>query len=123
MREKEIINLKTPLEAPEGKVSRIVLREPTFEEYLSYGDPYTIASTDAGSLFSVENAEVIRRYINLCLVEPKDPAILLQAGASVAREVKNRVLGFFQPVEADEVSTTSGTNSPLPGSDQTASTK
>jgi len=61
-----------------------------------------LASTEGGALFSVENAEVIKRYINLCLVEPKDPATLLQAGAAVAREVKNRMLGFFQSAEEEE---------------------
>jgi hypothetical protein len=124
MREKQIISIQTPLEAPEGKVNRIVLREPTFDEYLSYGDPFSIAYTENGTPFGVENPEVIKRYINACLVEPKDPAILMQAGAFVAREVKNKLLGFFQPVElTKEVSETSGTNSPSPGTDQTASTK
>lgn len=99
MRERAIIELATPLRSPEGDVKRIVLREPTFDEYLSYGDPYSIAYTAEGVPFGVENMEVIKRYIGACLVEPKDPATLLQAGALVARDVKEKLLGFFQPAE------------------------
>lgn len=124
MREKKIIPLRKPLLAPEGPVNQIVLREPTFDEYLSYGDPFSIAFTESGIPFSVENAEVIKRYIGLCLVEPKDPATLVQASAVVARDVKNALLGFFRPDDStSEASETSGTSSPSSGMDQTASTK
>lgn len=123
MREQATITLRTPLRAPEGFVSRIVLREPTFDEYLSLGDPYAIAFSAGGTPFEVESPDVIRRYIELCLVEPKDPATLKQAGAFVAREVKNKLLGFFQ----DDVSTApdsenSPTTSLSPNSEATAST-
>lgn len=125
MPEIETIKLKKPLESPHGKVFQIVLREPTYTEYLEHGDPYTIASTEGGALFSVENPEVIKRYINLCLLEPKDPATLLQAGAAVAREVKNRMLGFFQSAEEEEdkkLSAKSETTSPSADTAPTAST-
>ncbi len=122
MREQQIIELQRPLRAPEGLVPRIVLREPTFDEYLSLGDPYSIAFSAGGTPFEVESPEVIRRYIELCLVEPKNPAILKQAGAFVAREVKNRLLGFFQPdASTDPDSANSPTTSPLPNSEATAS--
>lgn len=111
MRERKVIKLQSPLRAPEGPVNQIVIREPTFDEYLSFGDPYSIAYTDSGTPFGVENSENIKRYIAACLVEPKDPAILQQAGASVARDVKQALMSFFQPEEAEsEVSEISPTN-------------
>jgi hypothetical protein len=122
MRERVTISLKTPLKAPEGPVSQIVLREPTFDEYLSIGDPYSIAYTDAGTPFAVENLENIRRYIAHCVVEPKDPATLQQASAAVAREVKKALLGFFQSDEESEASVTSPTTSPSAEPEATAST-
>ena len=102
---------------------RIVLREPTFDEYLAVGDPYSIAFTALGTPFEVESPEVVRRYIEMCLVEPQDPAILKQAGAFVAREVKNKLLGFFQPdVEMESDSANLETISPSPASEATPST-
>lgn len=122
MPETAIVRLKKPLQAPEGEVNRIVLREPTFDEYLTHGDPYSIAFAADGTPFSVENVDVIKKYISACLVEPKDPAILHQAKAGIARELKNALLGFFQPDAATaEASATSGTTSPSAGSDQTPS--
>ncbi|MGY3588083.1 hypothetical protein [Bradyrhizobium sp. USDA 4350] len=124
MPETATIPLKKPLQSPEGEIKQIVLREPTFDEYLVHGDPYSIAFATDGTPFSVENVDVIKKYITVCLVEPKDPAILLQAKAGTAREVKNALLGFFQPDDAKaEASATSGTNSPSAGSDQTTSTQ
>jgi hypothetical protein len=108
MSETKTIPLKKPLISPEGPVKQIVLREPTFTEYLVHGDPYTIAaSAGTGTPFMVENPEVIATYIRVCLVEPKDPAILEQGKARLAREVKEAVLAFFRPdVETGEGSAT-----------------
>jgi hypothetical protein len=123
MREKVVIPLREPLRSPHGTVNEIVLREPTFDEYLSFGDPYSIAYTDSGTPFGVENVEVIKHYIGVCLVEPKDPALLQQAGAAVAREVKNKLLGFFQDAAPTvPASATSPTTSPSGDSEVTAST-
>lgn len=122
MGETAIITLKKPLKAPDGPVHRIVLREPTFNEYLTIGDPYTVAGSRDGTPFMVENAEAIGQYIRLCLVEPKDPATLEQGNARLAREVKDKLLGFFRPDDPEnEVSATSQTNSPSAASGETAS--
>lgn len=114
MRQQITIPLAKPLATHDGPLSRIVMREPTFDEYLAIGDPYIIAESPGGTRFIHENIENIRQYIGLCLVEPKDPALLTQANARVAKSVKEAVLGFFRP-EAQEPadrSATSPTNSP-----------
>lgn len=102
MRRTEIIPLKKPLKAPNDQLVRqIVIREPTYDEYLEYGDPYTVAEALGGTPFAVENAEVIRQYIKLCLVEPADPQILTQGNAALGRKVKQTILSFFRPDEAE----------------------
>lgn len=123
MRETVTIPLAKPLKGPNGlEVKQITLREPTFDEYLAYGDPVTIAQAEGGTPFVVDNEEVIRQYIALCLVEPKDPQILSQGGARLGRAVKQALMGFFQPDEpAVEASETLPTNSPSAASGATAS--
>lgn len=95
--ETKTIILKKPLQAPEGEVKQLVFREPTFDEYLIHGDPYTVASSKEGNPFVIESADVIAAYIKVCLVEPKDPAILSQGKARLGKEVKETVLSFFRP--------------------------
>jgi hypothetical protein len=113
MRETIVIKLAKPLITQAGPISQIILREPTFDEYMSFGDPYTVAAGTGGTPFAVENPEVIRQYMAICLVEPKDPALLSQAGARVAREVKDKILSFFQPAEVEaEAPATLPTSSP-----------
>jgi hypothetical protein len=70
----------------------------------------------------VESPEAIANYVHVCLVEPKDPAILEQGNARLARDVKEAILGFFRPDDpANEASATSQTNSPSETSGGTAS--
>lgn len=101
MGETVTIPLKTPLKGPNNVlIKQIVLREPTFDEILSLDDPYTVGVSPGGVPFVVENADVIRRYVQICVIEPADPALLSQAGMHVARKVRQAVLGFFQPDDA-----------------------
>lgn len=96
------IPLKTPIKGPNGALYKaIVLREPTFDEVLAHDDPYTVAVSPGGIPFVVENHEVIRSFVDICLVEPKDPALLQQGGMHVARKVRQAVLGFFRPDDAE----------------------
>ena len=98
MAEKVTISLRTPIRGPNDLiVKEIVVREPTFDEYSEIGDPFVVATTPGGSPFLVENVETIRRYIQLCVVEPQDPALLSQLGARYAKQVKEKILGFFPP--------------------------
>lgn len=113
MREQTIIKLKTPILMHDGPVSEIILQEPTFEEYMTFGDPATWAAGEGGTPFAVENMDVIRQYLSVCLVQPKDPALLQQASARVARQVKEAILGFFHPGAAEnEASAKAPTTSP-----------
>jgi hypothetical protein len=98
MGQKVTITLNTPIKGPNGVTfSAIVLREPTFDEVIAREDPYTVAVSPAGIPFLVENNDVIRAYIDLCLVEPSDPALLKQADLHAARKVRQAILSFFQP--------------------------
>ena len=123
MRRTETILLKKPLKGPNNQMfDKIVLREPTFDEYLEFGDPYTIAQAAGGTPFAVENVEVIKNYIKLCLVEPADPQILQQGNANLGREVKERLFSFFQPDKTEgEGFATSQMNSPSEASGSAAS--
>lgn len=123
MGETVTIKLKQPLEAPDGFVHEVVLREPTFDEYLVHGDPFTVARSAGGTPFVVESPDVIKAYINLCLVAPKDPQILRQGKARLAKQMKEALMGFFHPdSQEDAAPETSPTSSPSAVSGETAST-
>lgn len=109
MGETVTIKLKKPLISPEGEVHQVVLREPTYEEFLVHGDPYVVAASKNETRFMAENLDTIAAYIRICLVEPKDPQILVQANARLAREMKTAMLSFFHP---DVASTGTSETSP-----------
>lgn len=118
------IPLSEPIFGPnKARYDSIVLREPTFDETLLYEEPVFVAMTEGGNFLEVQRPDVIRAYIDLCLVEPPDPALLAQGGMQAARKVRKAVLGFFREGEkAGEASKTSPTSSPSPGSDASGST-
>lgn len=111
-RETVSIPLEKPLVTQAGPLKAIILREPTFDEYLTIGDPYLVAESPGGTRFLHENIENIKAYIALCLVEPKDPALLVQSGAFVAKQLKEALMVFFQPAASTAAApATSPTNS------------
>ena len=119
------IPLKNPIKGPNGALfHEIVLREPTFDEVLAHDDPYTVAVSPGGIPFVVENHEVIRSFVDICLVSPSDPALLQQGGMHLARKVRQTVLGFFRPDAAESAdSKTSPTKSRSRASGGSASRK
>ncbi len=108
MREERTITLKKPIEGHHGKITQVVLREPTFDQYLEFGEPYTIAASKDGTPFGVENNDVIRQYLAVCVKEPVDKLILTQLSVSDARKLKDALLGFFRPDEQDETVNSGG---------------
>ena len=101
------IPLPEPI-AEHGKThTHIILREPTYDEYVSCGgEPYTIGQSEDGILFTVEKPEVIWAYASACVVEPGQ-IVLEDLDWRVAREVRKAILGFFQgPAAAAERSPT-----------------
>lgn len=96
-----------------SKIHHVILQEPTMEQYFQHGDPWTVALSEKGIPFSIENGEVISTYAKLCLVEPKDPQLLNQGGIALAKKIKGAILDFFRPgASGSEASTTSPTTSP-----------
>ena len=110
------IPLAEPLLGHHGAIHKVVVREPTFEDYIDLGgDPYTVARSAEGAAFVVEDAEKVRAYVNRCIVEPTDKLILEKASFRVARAVKEAVLSFFLPEPAaGGASATSPTTSSSP---------
>jgi hypothetical protein len=90
------IKLAKPLTGHSGLIHEIVMREPTFAEYLEIGEPRTLFFTEAGTPMVVENNDNIRRYIELCVQKPADALVLEQGGLQLARQLKKAVLDFFQ---------------------------
>lgn len=107
------IPLSEPLLGHGEPIREIVLREPTYDEYVRCGgEPYTIGQSDEGALFTIEKPDVIWAYAEACLVSPTDRLLLNQADWRVAREVRKAVLGFFQASAKDSAtSPTSPTTS------------
>ena len=95
-----------------GVCTEIVLREPSYDDYIELGEIITLGRAPDGAVFSVDNSEVLRSYISKCLVEPQDPLVLNQGGVKLARAIKGAVLGFFHDeVSATDTSKTSPTTS------------
>ena len=107
------ILLAEPVIGHRGPISAIVVREPTYDEYMTCGgEPYTIGQSEEGVFFTIEKPEVIAAYAEACIVEPADKLVLGDANWRAAREVRKAILGFFQaPAEDSDPSPTSPTTS------------
>ena len=109
-----------------GVVHEVVLREPSYDAYLELGEIVTYGRSPDGTIFPVENGEILRSYIAKCLVQPKDHLALGQGGVKLARAVKGAVLGFFRdepsaPAPSPTSPTTSSSSASPDASPPTAS--
>ncbi|MGU3665805.1 hypothetical protein ACLBX9_16625 [Methylobacterium sp. A49B] len=101
------IPLPEPLPGHKGPITEVVIRRPTFSDYLDCGgEPYSIGQSEEGALFSIEKPETIKAYINALVVEP-DTLLLEQSDFLVAREVRKAILGFFQAAAEDSAASPS----------------
>jgi hypothetical protein len=99
MANQKTIDLSSPLPGHGELIRKVVLKEPTYADYMSLGDPFVIARNSDGSLFPVENGDVIRAYIDRCCVSP-DPLLLAGLSLADAMAVKGAVLSFFTEAQA-----------------------
>lgn len=108
------VKLTEPLPGHGGRIDEVVLREPTYAEYVECGgEPYSYGQSEGGIIFSTEKPEVIWAYVEACMVQPTSPLLLEKANWRDAREVRKAILSFFQaPAAAAETSETSPTTSP-----------
>ncbi|MGU3539980.1 hypothetical protein [Methylobacterium sp. A54F] len=119
------IPLPTPVEGHKGMIREIVLREPTYDEYISCGgEPYSIGQSEDGIVFQIEKPEVIWAYAEACIQEPGDRLMLNDQGWRVAREVRKAILGFFRapdvaaaPSQTSPTTSSSSSTSPSTPSD------
>ena len=95
-----------------GAIQEVILREPTYDEFMTIGEPVSIIYLPSGEWIPTEIKPNIDAYIAACLVQPKTAVELESGGLKLARAVKAAVLGFFRNGDsAGELSTTSPTNS------------
>jgi hypothetical protein len=94
------VNLSTPIEGHEGQIKSITLREPKFGDVMALGEPSAFARSEGGMVFQSEKDGVVQSYVERLLVEPKDPALLLQVSLADALKLKDAIYDFFQAARA-----------------------
>ena len=82
--------------APGGPFFEVVLKHPSLDDYFDLGEIVTWGKAPDGTVFTVQNGEVLRAYLSRCLVQPKDPLLLNQGGFTLARQLRNAILDFFR---------------------------
>jgi hypothetical protein len=88
------VPLATPFQGHNGLVREIILREPTGDEFLTYGEPQTWVRV-AGGMALIDNDQAIRAYIERLIVQPDPVLTLSQIKLADARAVRKAVIDFF----------------------------
>lgn len=89
------IKLINPIEGHDGQISEVVLREPKYGDLMLLGEPAAFARSQSGMVFQSEKDEVLKAYVERLLVQPSDPALLLQCSLADALQLRDAVFGFF----------------------------
>jgi hypothetical protein len=88
------IDLEKPIVTHDGSVSSVTLREPQFAEIMKFGEPFSRGyGTDV--VYSAENTDAIKGYIEALVQQPVDGLLLRQLGTLDSLKLKDAVVGFF----------------------------
>lgn len=77
-----------------GQVTKVILKVPRAGDYFALGEPIAYAKKGDGTMFAVENIDVLKGYIDRLLVQP-DALVFEGISLKDAFAVKEAVLGFF----------------------------
>lgn len=98
------IDLDQPIQAHDGLVKQITLREPRYRDVMQFGEPVARGySTDGTIVYTAENIDIIRAYAARLIKNPEDKGepkvdeqLLGQLGIFDTLRIKDAVLDFFR---------------------------
>jgi hypothetical protein len=96
------INLDKPLVGHKGPIDKVVIRPPTFNEYMEHGDPFIWVPLENGTAFASETPEVVSAYAKILVVEPQEKLLLEQGGFPLAKKIRQAIGSFFLPDSEDK---------------------
>jgi DNA-binding LacI/PurR family transcriptional regulator len=90
------IQLEKPIVTHEGPVASVTLREPQFAEIMRFGEPFSRGyATDGSVVYSAENSDAIKGYIETLVQQPVDGLLLRQLGTVDSLKLKDALIDFF----------------------------
>lgn len=109
MSERVVIPLDPPVSIGTKRYEKVVVRAPTYAEFMRLGEPLEGQTSD-GVRVTIEHLDRLEAYCEACTTTGDDaiaePAVLAAGGFQLARKVQRAVLGFLYPPVA------AGTTSP-----------
>ena len=115
------VPLRRPIKDHGGLVHAVVLREPTWDEVMTHGHPYSVHVSPEGAQIVVENHAAILAYAEACVVEPSSALCLSALGLHDTFAVRQAILDFFRTAEPGvaDSNTSPETSSSMPASSPT----
>jgi hypothetical protein len=104
------IELTKAIVGHDGPIRQIVLREPTARDLFQLGEPFAYARNPDGTLYSAENTEAIKAYIER-LIDADKELLIGQMSLADGMRVKEAVLSFFTTARLQTSSTTATSSS------------
>lgn len=90
------VDLSETITSHQGPIKHVTLREPGFAEIMRFGEPYARGYASDGSIvYSAENIDAIRGYIEALIQAPADALLLNQLKTRDTLRLKDAVINFF----------------------------
>lgn len=89
------IKLKKPILWHDEMVREIVVNEPTGGLLMKHGNAVTYNQTSDGNTFPVEDADIVRHYVEGCVAHEGGKVLIGMLGLEDAFAVRDAVINFF----------------------------
>lgn len=98
--DKKVVKLASPIEVFGKTLRELEIREPTGREFMTNGEPRALVYSPGGSGYFIEQAEIIAKYCEKCIVSELGNDIFSLLSLEDAKAVKETVLSFFSAADA-----------------------
>ena len=95
------IHLEKPFVLFDKQVTELEIKEPTGRQYADIGEPFVYIRNADGAVYSVEQTDVIKSFLDVCIAHDSGAHILGLLSLIDFKKVKRALLDFFTDADAE----------------------
>ena len=94
------IKLTKPFVWFDKQVTEIKFKEPTGRQYADRGEPFIYVRNPDGAIYTVEQTEVVKSYLDVCIDHEFGQTILAAMSLADVKQLKRTLFDFFSDADA-----------------------
>jgi hypothetical protein len=100
MSQSKTITLLNPITLFDKPIAGFEFKEPTGRQYADFGEPFLYVRNPDGAIYTVEQNDVIKRYLDACIDHESGGHLLALLSLADVKQLKRTLFDFFTDADA-----------------------